>query len=199
MSIIKTAIKQPVLVNLLFAIVLVAGFFYGSTMTKELFPEVTAPGLYVQTIYPGISAREMEKLVTRPIEDAVADVDGLAHVYSTSADSMSFLWLELDADADIDKAVLDVQSRVNEIRRELPPDIEAPVVRPGQMMMPVVQVALVVDFPASPVLAPMVSEEKRTLMINSNLLRRSWVEFCLMPPQSLSAILAILPELCMIR
>ncbi len=143
MSIIKTAIKQPVLVNLLFAIVLVAGFFYGSTMTKELFPDVTAPGLYVQTIYPGISAREMEKLVTRPIEDAVSDVDGLAHVYSTSAESMSFLWLELDPDADMDKAVLDVQSRINEIRRELPPDIEAPVVRPGQMLMPVVQVALV--------------------------------------------------------
>jgi multidrug efflux pump subunit AcrB len=143
MSIIKTSIKHPVLVNLLFALVLVAGFFYGSTMTKELFPDVTVPGLYVQTIYPGISSGEMEKLVTRPIEDAVADVDGLAHVYSTSADSFSFLWLELDADADSDKAVLDVQSRINEIRRELPPDIESPVVRPGQMMMPVIQVALV--------------------------------------------------------
>ena len=143
MSIIKTAIKQPVLVNLLFALVLVAGVFYGSTMTKELFPDVSAPGLFVQTIYPGISAREMEKLVTRPIEDAVSDVDGVAHCYSTSAESFSFLWLELEPDADIDKAVLDVQSRVNEIRRELPPDIEAPIVRPGQMMMPVVQVALV--------------------------------------------------------
>ena len=52
MSIIKTSIKQPVLVNLLFALVLVAGFFYGSSMTKELFPDVTAPGLYVQTISP---------------------------------------------------------------------------------------------------------------------------------------------------
>jgi len=143
MSIIKTSIKQPVLVNLLFALVLVAGFFYGSTMTKELFPDVNIPGLYVQTIYPGISAREMEKLVTRPIEDAVADVDGLAHVYSTSADSMSFLWLELEPDGDPDKAVLDVQSRINEIRRDLPPDIESPVVRQGQMMLPVVQVALV--------------------------------------------------------
>ncbi len=143
MSIVKAAIKQPVLVNLLFAIVLVAGYFYGSTMTKELFPDVTAPGLYVRTLYPGISAAEMEKLVTRPMEDAVADVDGLAHVYSTSADSLSFLWLELDSDADMDKAVLDVQSRVNEIRRDLPPDIESPVVRPGQMLMPVVQVALV--------------------------------------------------------
>jgi len=143
MSIIKTSIKQPVLVNLLFALVLVAGFFYGSTMTKELFPDVTAPGLYVQTIYPGISAGEMEKLVTRPIEDAVTDVEGVAHCYSTSAESMSFLWLELEPDANIDKAVLDVQSRINEIRRELPPDIEAPVVRPGEMMMPVVQVALV--------------------------------------------------------
>ncbi|MFH2007633.1 MAG: efflux RND transporter permease subunit [bacterium] len=143
MSIVKTSIKQPVLVNLLFAIVLVAGFFYGSTMTKELFPDVEPPGLYVQTFYPGISAREMEKLVTRPIEDAVSDVKGLAHVYSTSADSISFLWLELDPDADIDKAVLDVQSRVNEIRRELPPDIESPVVRPGQMLLPVIQVALV--------------------------------------------------------
>jgi multidrug efflux pump subunit AcrB len=143
MSIIKTSIKQPVLVNLLFAIVLVAGFFYGSTMTKELFPDVTAPGLYVQTIYPGISAGEMEKLVTRPIEDAVSDVDGVAHVYSTSAESVSFLWLELESDADMDKAVLDVQSRINEIRRELPPDIESPVVRPGEMLMPVVQVALV--------------------------------------------------------
>lgn len=142
MSIVKNAIKQPVLVNLLFALVLVAGVFYGSIMTKELFPDVTAPGLYVRTIYPGISAGEMEKLVTRPIEDAVSDVDGLAHVYSTSADSMSFLWLELDPDADMDKAVLDVQSRVNEIQRDLPPDIESPVVRPGQMLMPVVQVAL---------------------------------------------------------
>ena len=143
MSLVKTAVKQPVLVNLLFALVLVAGFVYGSRSTKELFPDVTIPGLYVSTLYPGISAREIEKLVSRPIEDAVADVDGVAHVFSTSKESISFLWIELEPDADQDKAVLDVQSRVNEIRGDLPPDIETPVVRGGKMMLPVIRVAVV--------------------------------------------------------
>ena len=66
MSVVKTAIKQPVLVNLLFALVLIAGVIYGSAITKELFPEVNPPGVMVTAAYPGVSAEEMEKLVTRP-------------------------------------------------------------------------------------------------------------------------------------
>jgi len=143
MSLIKTSIKQSVLVNLLFALILVAGYLYGSRSTKELFPDVAIPGLYVQTLYPGISAREIEKLVTRPIEDAVADVEGVAHIYSTTKESVSFLWVELEPDADQDDAVLNAQARVNEIRGELPPDIETPSVRGGKMMLPVIRVAII--------------------------------------------------------
>ena len=143
MSLIKTAIKQPVLVNLLFALVLVAGAIYGSAITKELFPEVTPPGVLVTTAYPGVSAEEMEKLVTRPLEDAVADADHLEDIISTSSEGLSVVWVEFAAGADIDKAVVDVQTRINEAQATLPPDALTPRVRSGGRQMPVVQVALV--------------------------------------------------------
>ncbi len=142
MSVVKTAIKQPVLVNLLFALVLVAGVIYGSAITKELFPEVNPPGVMVTAAYPGVSAEEMEKLVTRPLEDAVADADHLEDIISTTAEGLSVIWVEFSPDADIDKAVVDVQTRVNEAQATLPPDAQTPRVRSGGRQMPVIQVAL---------------------------------------------------------
>lgn len=142
MSIIKTSIKQPVLVNLLFALVLIAGVIYGSAITKELFPEVNPPGVMVTAAYPGVSAEEMEKLVTRPLEDAVADADHLEDIISTTSEGLSVIWVEFSPDADVDKAVVDVQTRVNEAQSTLPPDALTPRVRSGGRQMPVIQVAL---------------------------------------------------------
>ena len=143
MSIIKTSIKQPVLVNLLFALVLIAGAIYGSAITKELFPQVNPPGVLVTTAYPGVSAEEMEKLVTRPLEDAVADADHLENIISTTSEGLSVVWVEFQPDADLDKAVVDVQTRVNEAAATLPPDAQTPRVRSGGRQMPVIQVAMI--------------------------------------------------------
>jgi multidrug efflux pump subunit AcrB len=142
MSITKTSIKQPVLVNLLTILVLVAGVIYGTRNTKEIMPDVTVPGVTVRTVYPGISASDMEKLVTKPIEDAVADVDELNHIYSTSYEGFSFIWIEFSQDADIDKSVQDVQNKIEVISADLPPDAEKPVVAAAKHQTPVIQLAL---------------------------------------------------------
>jgi multidrug efflux pump subunit AcrB len=142
MSMIKTSIKQPVLVNLLTVLVLVAGAIYGMRNTKEIMPDVTIPAVSVRTLYPGISARDMEKLVTKPIEDAVADVSELDHIYSTSHEGMSFIWLEFAPDTDLDTAVQNVQNKIEAIGADLPPDTEKPVVTKAKHQTPVIQVAL---------------------------------------------------------
>ena len=62
------ALKNKMTVYVITAIILIAGFFTYSSMPREAFPEIVIPQIYVGTPYPGNSAADIEKLITRPLE-----------------------------------------------------------------------------------------------------------------------------------
>ena len=95
----------------------------------DLFPEVNFPFVNVTVVYPGAGPEEVESLVTRPIEDAVAGINGVKRVISTSTEGVSRVGIELRLEVDPQAATAEVREKVAAIRGTLPQDIEDPTIQ----------------------------------------------------------------------
>lgn len=125
----KFAVKNPVTVLVLAAILLLAGAMSYKSMPLESFPEVKIPLIFVNVVYPGASPEDIEKLVTEKIEDKLEGVDGLKKVTSQSMESMSMVQAEFNADVDVETALRRVKDKVDEAKADLPTDAEEPMVQ----------------------------------------------------------------------
>jgi multidrug efflux pump subunit AcrB len=122
------SVRQPVLVNLLVILLLVAAFASYSYMTKEKFPDVSLDEVWVVTVYPGVSPEEIERLITIPIEDEVASIDGIEDIRSASSEGYSQIKIDFEANIeDFPRKIQEVQNRVNRVE-DLPEDAETPEV-----------------------------------------------------------------------
>jgi len=137
--------NQPILVNLLALVLLIAGGAAISDMNREIYPVVPTGWARIVTVFPGASPEDVERLVTVPIEDAVAELDGVKRVVSFSSESFSLVRVELVAGLDDQTAV--VTSLATEVHglRDLPPTAELPAVREERIRIPALTVALIGD------------------------------------------------------
>ncbi|MFH1129858.1 MAG: efflux RND transporter permease subunit, partial [Pseudomonadota bacterium] len=134
--------KQPVLVNMLFLGILIVGVLYDRANTKEQMPEVPINAAWISTVYPGVSASDIEKLITIPIEDEIRNVEGIDYTSSSSKESSSFIWVEFKSEIEsVTKAVLDLQTAVNQVT-DLPADIEKPRVAQAKVRYPAITVVI---------------------------------------------------------
>ncbi|MER3558687.1 MAG: hypothetical protein C4336_03885 [Armatimonadota bacterium] len=124
----RLALNRPITIMAFVMAVIVLGFYSLSRMQVELQPKVDFPVITIITVYPGASPDEVETLVTKPIEDAVAGVEGLRQITSTSQYGVSQVVLEFYIGTDIGQAYIDVQAKINTAIAQLPQDAERPVV-----------------------------------------------------------------------
>jgi HAE1 family hydrophobic/amphiphilic exporter-1 len=122
-------IRRPVLTSVVFLIIIVLGLVSLSRLSIDLMPEITYPTISVVTNYGNVGPQEMEELVTRPIEEAVAAVQGVEEVTSTSAEGRSMVRMAFDWGTDLDVAANDVRDRIDRVLGRLPEDIERPMIR----------------------------------------------------------------------
>ena len=122
------AVRRPVGVAVLAAAVCIVGLLAASRLPVDLLPEVDFPRITVVTNYPGVGPEEMENLLTRPIEQAVATVEGVTAIEGESAEGLSRVQLQFDWGRDLDTAVNDVRAVLDRLRARLPADAEPPTV-----------------------------------------------------------------------
>ncbi|HEX9016734.1 MAG TPA: efflux RND transporter permease subunit [Chloroflexota bacterium] len=122
------SIRQPVFITMLVAAVLVAGGLFYTRMALDLLPDVSLPIVVVQTAYPGADPQEVERSISKPIEDAVASINGVNNVRSSSMDSVSAVVVEFQMESDPKTAADDVRNRVNAMKSTLPPGAREPVI-----------------------------------------------------------------------
>ena len=122
------SIRRPIVILMVFTAILVIGFRSRSGMPIDLYPKVEIPYVTITTIYPGAGPEEIETLVTKPLEDAVASVNGIKNIVSYSQEGISTVSLEFELETNLDTAVSDVRARVDATRRLLPNDAETPVI-----------------------------------------------------------------------
>jgi HAE1 family hydrophobic/amphiphilic exporter-1 len=123
------AIKRPVFTTMMMALLVVLGIFGYRRLPIDQFPEVDIPIVTVQTVYQGASSETIEREVTRRLEEAFNPVEGVKKITSISLEGISQIIVEFNLDRDVDVASQDVRAKIEGIRRDLPEDIDPPVVQ----------------------------------------------------------------------
>ena len=133
-------VSRSIFVNILTLLLIVMGSYTAFSMNKEAFPNIQFDIVTVVTVYPGASPQEIEKLVTRPLEESIKEVDGIKEYRSTSIEHRSAMTILIDPDArDSRKVVDDIRSAVDRTT-DLPADAEKPLmIEVGTARTPVIE------------------------------------------------------------
>ncbi|WP_158856908.1 efflux RND transporter permease subunit [Lunatibacter salilacus] len=126
MQLTKISIKRPSMVVVTFTVLTLLGLFSYFQLSYELIPKFSPNIITISTVYPGASPSEVENSVTKKIEDAVASLEGIKSIQSTSMESISIITIELGNDADVDLSLQDAQRKINSILGDLPDQTDPP-------------------------------------------------------------------------
>ena len=97
---IRAAIRNPVAVHLGTFALCIAGLLVGLSMPREVFPVFTMERVQIMAVLPGASPVDVERLITMPIEEALAGTDGMARISSISRESIAEVTLEVADSSD---------------------------------------------------------------------------------------------------
>ena len=149
MNIADIAIRRPVFTVMVMAAMMILGIVSYSRLGVDLFPDISFPLVTVSTPYPGAGPEDVEKEVTRPVEDAVSSIAGLDSVRSYSREGVSIVIVAFDIGTDTDRAALEVREKVAAVRHSMPTDVmESSFLRVDPSAAPVM--TLVVAAPGVP-------------------------------------------------
>jgi len=126
MSLASASVRRPITTVMFFLIVILLGGIAFSRLPVDLMPELTYPTLTVRTDYPNVGPQEVEDLVTRPIEEAVAAIAGVETITSSSSEGRSTVRIAFTWGTDLDEAADEVRTRVDRIRNQLPEGADSP-------------------------------------------------------------------------
>jgi multidrug efflux pump subunit AcrB len=134
------AIRNPVLVILLFGLLTLAGVWAFRLTPVQEFPDIELPIVTVSATLEGAAPAQLETEVARKIEDSVATVQGVKHIHTTVLDGEVSLVIEFVIEKDASDAVTEVRDAVSRVRSELPGDLKEPVIGKASTAGRVVQV-----------------------------------------------------------
>ncbi|MEZ5660641.1 MAG: efflux RND transporter permease subunit [Burkholderiaceae bacterium] len=122
------SIRNPVAPILAFFILVILGWKSFGVLPITRFPNIDVPLVSVRVVQPGAAPAELERQVTKEIEDAVAGITGVKKVISTVNDGVSSTVVEFRMEVPTDKAVQDVKDAIDQIEADLPGEIESPII-----------------------------------------------------------------------
>ncbi len=122
------SIKRPVFATMMMVALVVFGIVSYKRLAVDEYPDITYPVVIASTSYPGASPEVMERDVSRRIEEALNTVNGIREITSTSTEGSSSVRLMLQLSMNPLEAQQEVIAKIARIRRQLPPDIDDPVV-----------------------------------------------------------------------
>jgi len=124
MNLPEFSVKHAITVLMVFFAVVLVGLFCLAQMPIDLFPEMDIPTITVMTPYEGASPEEVEEKITQPLEESLATVEDLDHMYSTSREDMSIIRLGFDWQTDLDTRANDVRDAIDIVQREIPDEAD---------------------------------------------------------------------------
>ena len=127
MNITEISIKRPSLIIVLFSILTLLGFIGYKNLSYELMPDFNQPVVVIKTVYPGAEPNEVETSVSRKIEDALSNLEGVDYLVTKSLPNASIIIANLKYGTDLDKTMQDAQRYIDNIRKDLPQDILSPL------------------------------------------------------------------------
>ncbi|MDY0073667.1 MAG: efflux RND transporter permease subunit, partial [Thauera sp.] len=157
------SIRNPLPVLMFFVLLCFAGVLGFRAMKVQHFPDIELPMVTVAAALPGATPSQLENEVARKLENAIATLSGLKHIYTLAQDGNLLITTEFRLEKPVQEAVDDVRSAVASVRADLPADLLDPVVNK-------------VDLAASPVLAftirsPRMDEEALSWFVDDQVAR----------------------------
>ena len=122
------AVDHPTSIVVLTMILIILGLTSYLRVPKESNPEIVIPMIIVNTIYPGVAAKDIETLVTQPLEDDLNTIGDVKTITSTSVEGYSSITVEFNAGLDMDEALQQVREKVDLAKPDLPPAAEEPMI-----------------------------------------------------------------------
>ncbi|MCB0479778.1 MAG: efflux RND transporter permease subunit [Flavobacteriales bacterium] len=145
------SLKNKMTVYVLTGIIFLAGLASYMAMPRESFPEIVIPQIYVGTAYPGNSAADIEKLITRPLEKEIKSISGIDKMTSTTVQGYSTIFIEFDFSISPEEALRKVKDKVDlakgdpDFPNDLPADPNIFEMNFSEMM-PIVNINLSGDY-----------------------------------------------------
>ena len=127
MQLIESFVRNPVKVAVGVILVSLFGVLAMLAMPMQLIPEVQTPTLSIDTIWPGASPQEVERVVVQEQEKQLKSVEGVSKMTSESMDSMGRITLEFPVGTDMSTAEIKVNSRLQQVPF-YPPEVKEPVI-----------------------------------------------------------------------
>jgi multidrug efflux pump len=121
-------IKRPVLAIVVNLVIVIAGLQAIRTLSVRQYPRSDIAVIQVSTVYVGANADLVRGFITTPLERVIASADGIDYVESSSAQSLSTITVHLKLNYDTNAALTQIQSKVAQVRNDLPPEAQAPVI-----------------------------------------------------------------------
>ncbi len=129
MNLAKFALRNPITILMAVLGSLILGIISFTKLPVEMFPDITFPSITVATFYSGANPQDMERMVTYPVEKAVATVNGIKYVGSLSRQGASLVTGYFDWGTNMDTAQSDVVQAINLIHASLPKEVQYPIIR----------------------------------------------------------------------
>ena len=128
MKITDLFIKRPVLAMVINLLILIAGLVSIKTLNVRQYPRSDIAVVTVETVYVGANADLVRGYITTPLERVIASADGIDYLESSSAQGLSTITAHLRLNFDTNAALTQIQAKVAQVRNDLPPEAEAPVI-----------------------------------------------------------------------
>jgi hydrophobic/amphiphilic exporter-1 (mainly G- bacteria), HAE1 family len=139
----EISVRRPSLILVGFAILTFMGIASYFRLPIELVPKFSAPVVTIITVYPGAAPAEVENTVSRPIEDAISSVEGIDQIQVFSQENSSFIAVEFEQSVDLDRAVQELQRKINPIQGTLPKEVRTPIINKFALdELPVIRLAI---------------------------------------------------------
>jgi len=150
MNITKISIDRPSLIIVLFSVFTLLGIIGYKNLGYELLPDFNQPVIVIKTMYPGAEPGEVESSVSRKIEDALSNLEGVDYLETKSMPNASVIIANLKYGTNLNNAMQDAQRYIDNIRKDLPADILSPVmskVSPNDL--PIMSLSATSNLPAT--------------------------------------------------
>jgi HAE1 family hydrophobic/amphiphilic exporter-1 len=148
MKLADISIKRPVFATVMMAVLTVFGVWGYRQLSIDMFPDVEFPICTVTATYPGADPETIESRVIDKLEEAISAVNGIKTLRSTSMESVGLVFVQFELERKADQAVQDVRDKISAALKNLPSDLEPPIVERLDIgAAPVVAIALAGDMP----------------------------------------------------
>lgn len=145
------AIDNKTTIYIITVFITLSGIMSYQSLPKEKFPDIVIPTIYVSTIYPGTSPKDIENLVTKHIEKQIKSISGVKKIKSNSIQDYSSVMVEFNTDVEVAVAKQKVKDAVDKAKKDLPNDLPADpnVIEVEFSEMPIMNVNIYGDYELS--------------------------------------------------